>query len=232
MDDEEQFLRAKSDPDTRKAFQALRGEYKNSWNLCIHLFQDRDLQRKIRLITMALNPLENEFYRDIESQQKGQEHMARWAAQRAARGWRQCISETLQLLHDENFFKRLGLMRYPGKVLGEEQREEAWVKEELHWAELAYNLCVDIAAARAWSQVMFSTLLPQVLAILLHDSAQAKQGGLAFMRRVATTILEAEKKTHIPGIRKCLNDIAFHKTQLVRELFQLGIDPGQKTNSF
>ena len=130
--------------------------------------------------------------------------MARWASLRAAGGWRQCISETLQLLHDEDFFRRLGLVRYPGRIVSEEEGHQPWVQEELYWAELAFNLCVDIAAARAWSQCMFSTCLPQLVAILLHESDQAKQSGLSMMRQFATTILDAETKCHIPGVRKML----------------------------
>lgn len=206
------------EPQTLKDFQALRGEYQNSWNLCGDLYQDRDLQKRLRLIAMCLHPLEAEFYRDIEQQGKKQEELAAWAADRTAGSWQRCIVETLQLMHDPELFRRLGLM---DGGTAQPDDDHQWVREELQWAKLAFNLIVEIASSRAWSQMMFSIMLPNMTAGLLATSEQRRTGTLNVMRILVNALMEAEKNTHIPGLRKVLDDIAFHKLQLVRELIQI-----------
>ena len=202
----------------------MRGEYKNSWNLCGDLYQDRDLQKRLRLIVTCLGPLEAEFYRDIEQQSKGPHALAAWAADRTAGSWQDCFLETLQLMHSPELYHRLGLMSGDGPPIVGDAMKLPWVQEEIYWATLTYNLVTEIASARAWSQHMFSILLPNMTAGLLSESEQRRTGTLAVMQRLTYTLLQAEKNCHIPGVRKVLDDIAFHKTQLVRELFKIAQD--------
>ena len=216
------------DVDSKAAFQALRGEYQNSWHLCAALYQDRDLQKRLRLIAMCLGPLEAEFFRDIERQSLGQDGLVAWAADRVAGSWHQCIVETLQLMHSSELFRRLGVTVDNGPVvpMTGDAMGRPWVQEELYWAQLTFNLVVEIASARAWSQQMFGILMPNITAGLLSTVEQRRDGTMQVMQRLANALLEAEKNCHIAGLRKVLNDIAFHKTQLVRELFKIGEDCG------
>eukprot|EP00435_Cladocopium_sp_Y103_P072189 s363_g39.t1 len=207
------------EPDTKAAFNAMRGEYKNTWSLCAVLFQDKDLQKRLRVVVMCLEPLEKEFFHDVEEQCKGPVALARWAASRARGSWSQCIAETLELFHSPHVYQRLGMLTQAAPTVPDV--EPAWVQEDRHWCHLVYNMVIEVASARAWSQCMWSVFLPQLLAGLLSESILHRNSVLGMIKRVGTTLLKAETKTHIPGVRKCLDAIAFHKIQLVREFLKM-----------
>ena len=212
------------EPGTKAAFDALRGEYKNTWNMRADFSQDKGLQKRLRIATMCLEPLEKEFYRDCEEQQGGQADLARWAARRATGSWQDCIVETINVFHSTNTYQRLGMVTAYSPQPDDVELASVF-QEDRQFCRMVYNLCIELIAARAWSQSMWGIFLPQLCAGLLSERPQQQQQlVLNMIKRVATTLLDAEKKTHIPGVRKGLDAIAFHKTQLVRELFQIGED--------
>ena len=213
-----------SEPDTKEAFNALRGEYQNSWHQCAEYFQDKDLQKRLRLVTMGLGPLEQEFFCDCEEQKGGPKELAQWAARRATGAWSQCICETLQLFHSDTVYQRLGMVIQCVPSTWDDPSEPSWVQEDRHWSLLLYNMVIEVAAARAWSQCMWSIFLPQLVAGLLLNDHMRRDSVLSVIKRVGMTLLKAEAKTHIPGLRKCLDAIAFHKTQLVREFLKMAED--------
>eukprot|EP00435_Cladocopium_sp_Y103_P032780 s324_g8.t1 len=180
------------DPANRSEFNTLRGEYKNSWSLCANLYQDKDLQKRLRIIFLCLAPLEQEFYADVKAQEGGQVCLARWAGARALGAWNKCISETLGLLTSADLFQKLG-METSNKVIPEEHRQEPWVQEEFALTKMVFNLVLHVAAARAWSQSMFGIQLPQLCAGMLHEDPDARQRACKLMALFARAVIAAEK---------------------------------------
>ena len=107
---------------------------------------------------------------------------------------------------------------------------ETWVLEELAWAELVHTFLIAIASARAWSQSMFSCLMPQLVAGALHPNPDVAQGTCAIMGRLTEAVLEAEKQaSENPDLKRCLADMAWNQLQLARELMKIGMVPESNT---
>ena len=210
--------RARADPQTKKEFDSLREDYKNSWAMCADFLQDKDLQKRLRILVISLGPLESEFFRDVAEQKGGQLQLARWAARRAA-GESPVVTETFQLLHDPDVFERLGMFR---GTQADVLPEEPWVQEEMALCDMLFNMIVEVAAARAWSQAMFRVMLPQLCAGLLHENQETAQRLCNFMRQVSEAVLEAENVVGNRTLAACLSDMAWHKTQAARELMKMG----------
>lgn len=192
--------------------------------MCSNLYQDKDLQKRLRVIFLCLEPLEREFYFDIAAQQSGQLGLARWSATRALCSWSKCIVETLGLLESKELFQKLD-METSGVTMKEDRQKEPRVQEELALTRMVYALLIHVSAARAWSQSMFSMCLPQVCAGMLHENPDAKQGSCNLMRRISDAILAAERKMAKPGLAQCLDQMAWHKLQVARELMKIGSEP-------
>ena len=192
--------------------------------MCSQLYQDKDLQKRLRVIFLCLEPLEREFFFDIAAQQSGQLGLARWAATRALGAWNKCIVESLRLLESKEVFQKLGMETSGARVAGDRQNE-SWVQEEMALTRMVYTLLIHISAARAWSQTMFSMCLPQLCAGMLHENPDAKQGSCNLMRRISDAILGAERKMAKPGLAQCLEQMAWHKLQVARELMKIGSEP-------
>jgi hypothetical protein len=216
---DDNFVEDQRDPHTKKEFDAMRMEYKNSIAMCADFYGDRPLQKKLRMVTAALQPLEDEFYTDMETQAGGQERMAAFAGERAVDVGTKCIGATLQKLHSVPTMQKLGLA--PSVLEQGASLDEPWVQEEVAAFEMFYNLVVAIASARAWSQALFGVFMPQLVARLLHPSLPERVKGAMFMKNVTKCVLQAEAlKTH--NSESLLTDVAWNKLQLTRELFKLG----------
>ena len=209
---------------TGKSSTHSGGECNNSWHLCSELYQDKALQKRLRVLFLCLEPLEREFFSDIAAQQSGQLGLARCSADRALGFWSKCIVESFRLLESKELFQKLG-METSGVTMAEDRRNESWVQEELALTRMVYNMLIHVSAARAWSQTMFSMRLPQLCAGMLHENLDAKQGSCHVMHRITDAVLAAERKMGKPGVTQCLDQMAWHKLQVARELMKIGSEP-------
>ena len=61
-------------PPDEPDLNTLRGEYQNTWHMCRDLFQDKDLQKRLRLVVMGLPPWKQNFSLTVRSIQHSGAH--------------------------------------------------------------------------------------------------------------------------------------------------------------
>ena len=98
---------------------------------------------------------------------------------------------------------------------------------------LFLRFIVELSSSRVWSQIQFSMLIPQLLAILWHESQDVRKEGLQQAHRIWQAILDAEAIVYdrptapqLPAavkkcLAKCLTDIAFNQLQIARESYSV-----------
>ena len=128
----------------------------------------------------------------------------------------------VKLLESEDLFRKLG-METASIPLDAEVQQTPWVQEEFALTRMVFTLISNVAAARSWSQAMFGIQLPQLCAGMLHENPDAKQGACNLMAVISRAILAAEKKAdENKPLNSCMEDMAWHKLQLARELMKIG----------
>ena len=92
------------------------------------------------------------------------------------------------------------------------------------------NYIIELSSARCWSQILFSTCLPNLLACLHHRERSHRIAGLQCVRATWQAVLHAERTLaddETPAaIKLALKNIvagmAWNVTQLSREIFAMG----------
>lgn len=124
-----------------------------------------------------------------------------------------------------------------------------WYLEEKSRLETFWNLLVEVAASRSWSQTLFTTTIPAMFAGVLHPDKRTAENQLRHFKMTWDAVLKlesvfsasggnfqalhtplaAKKQTStdraIQRANKCLGprlaDIAWNDWQLSRELYQM-----------
>ena len=107
---------------------------------------------------------------------------------------------------------------------------EPWMQDEVDRIKNFFELLIELASSRAWSQMMFVSCFPYGLAAVLHEDRKVadqmlshqKAGFQAILRAEDVVINGHEKVTPInkAELVNRLSDISFQNFQLSRELYQ------------
>ena len=139
------------------------------------------------------------------------------------------MQDTLSLIHDEAALQRFNVtMSASAGTVGEDDSfaTEAWFQEECDLVDTFWKLLVELASARCWSQVQFTTLQPSALAAVLCADKTAAQRALNQQRAIWGAVIEAEQAASAdsnlpPGDRaalvKLLQDLGWNRLQVARE---------------
>ena len=162
-----------------------------------------------------------------------QEDTLRWAAARANGAWWEAIKETLGLLHDLNVLSRLNVsaprISGPPDLAG----DVSWLEEETNTLQKLHDFTMQLASFRAWSQVQFTTLVPQMLAAIHHVNVDCRETAMQRLRRTWDCVLKAEAFCFPPEgaegvapparqqVKQLLQDMSWHRLQLAREIYSV-----------
>ena len=107
----------------------------------------------------------------------------------------------------------------------------AWLEQEQELLDEYFNLLIELASARSWSQIMFSTHWPHSFASVFHPNPRTAQQLLNHQRQIFQAILQAENVVYgragdnpLPLttkkiVKTMLDGVAFNQLQLVREMY-------------
>lgn len=105
---------------------------------------------------------------------------------------------------------------------------EAWQLEEQKRLTSFFDLLVELASARAWSQILFSTLVPNSLSGVLSMNAAARKTALKYLKETWDAVLAAEdfvqRKDKANAalrmqVKGKLAELAWNQLQLAREIY-------------
>lgn len=149
----------------------------------------------------------------------------RWRASRA-RGhtWLPTVFKTLRSIHDPDITKKLHISVSQG---GENVDISDIPEHESEIMNKFTNLCIEISAARCWSQCQYILCLPNQFASVHHADVSERQRGMMITKTIWTAMLNAERVLADPttdaGLRRSLEEImkdsAWQKSQIARELY-------------
>lgn len=89
------------------------------------------------------------------------------------------------------------------------------------------TLCIEIAAARCWSQCQYSMCVPNVFAGVHHSDHNERERSIKIVKKIWDAVLKAERLLEDSGIdasvrsslKQVLDHMAWHKGQVARELY-------------
>ena len=156
----------------------------------------------------------------------------KFQASRAAAGWFDTVRETLQLIHQPEALQQFNVTTSASTAILEEDdvlAGEPWFLEEAELVDTFWKLLVELASARCWSQIQFSTIQPCALAIALSPDIgpnSLAQKLLHEQRDTWNAVLAAERASASdsklsPGERSALTlvlrDLGWNRLQVSRE---------------
>ncbi|CAE7835620.1 unnamed protein product [Symbiodinium sp. CCMP2592] len=216
-DDEED-----ENPETREHFQRMRKDTSNPV-LAAKLFRDRSLQDEINIIGVTTRPVVEEFVECIDRQEKGQESCLRWNAELAAGdAFYPTVMKLLSLHQTFAHVSDLRLSPWQGRALDIDGLD-AWAKREQEIWVQSFKVCVELASARCWSQLVHSAAMPNLMAGVFHPRDYVRDTLMAWMKRCFVRIQDAVRYVEendddtAASLRSILKDIGFHRSQLVLE---------------
>ena len=102
--------------------------------------------------------------------------------------------------------------------------------QQLDTLQVHASYVLELAAAHAWSQIMYTICLPFQFCCVHHESVEKRASGLARLHSTWESVLQAEswqRDTTLPaGVRKAWNDLmadlAWNQGQIAREVYAAG----------
>ena len=170
-----------------------------------------------------------------------QEASLRWQAHRSTGEWFVSILESLGGRHNDEILSKF-ISCDTSSVAEGLPVNEPWFTEEKERLNVFFNLLVELASARAWSQMPFVNVPPYNFAAVLHEDSTIAQQHMEHCRVSWHAILAAESASS-PGrrvdvlnrdVKKAvtdrLRDISFQSFQVTREVMALCEECGWKAN--
>ncbi len=220
-DDDQERL----EPQTRQAFNLLRGSYVDRHSMTSDFLEDRTLQLKLRMIVDGAEPLHNEYSHDLKEHTKGQHAMLHWAAARSSGKWWDTCVRTLHLFSSPEATKRLGLAPSSDNPVPATSNEK-YILDQKSLVTTYYNFLVDLTANRCWSQSMFSICFPYVLSTVFCLTEKERQAGKKLQVNLTAGILKVElmhkAAPNIKLLKTLYLDIGTNQWPLTREIFITG----------
>ena len=165
-----------------------------------------------------------------------EESTLRWAAARACGAWFQPVRASLCLIHNMDNLEKLGLSMPDSLPRGVDQlvdNELPWLADQRSTLKKFHEYTMQLSSFRAWSQVQFSTLVPQLLAGVHHVDRAQRISALGKLRTTWDAVLAAEAVVYRHAghedtpvtlhkmLSKLLDDVAWHRLQLSREIYSV-----------
>lgn len=158
-----------------------------------------------------------------------QEASIQWQSERSAGAWYQYVRESLATIHDHDLLAKFITVGTTGDQTTLEN--EPWLNDEQERISSYFTLLIELAAARSWSQTMFTNHWPHSFAVVCHPDRELAKQRLHQQQDSFKAILHAEEvlydsKSHVKltksskaTLRTILDGVAFNQLQLCRELF-------------
>eukprot|EP00435_Cladocopium_sp_Y103_P036404 s212_g9.t1 len=223
-------------PETRAAFNALRSQFKSTQAFVHTLYNEKNLQVKIRMLVDASRELHAEYSANLDAEAEGYLGMLGWAANRAnASSWYQTIKVMIERLTDHHTAERLCLTPPIVGVVQPFDGENPVMKDEAQLLDMYKRLIFSLAGNRAWSQPFYGWCFPWAIGRLLSQDHSEIQRGVKMLTRLSGAILKLEKLAHdSPGksaLRKLLQSVGTHEWVVTREVLASGLQKGWDPSS-
>ncbi|CAL1172051.1 unnamed protein product [Cladocopium goreaui] len=208
-------------PQTRKELDELKGTFSNKLVMTYHYHQDPMLPLEFKAMFWASRPLLHEYEATLDIQKDGQEKTLRWRAARAkGQTWWPTVVKTMCSINDPETMKMLHI-----PLTARENDFGLDVHKQI--LEKYSKLCIEISSARSWSQCQYTICVPNMFAIVHHESFEHRERGMNVLKRIWEAVLNAEKVLSHPdtradvraSLKQVLDHMAWHKGQVARELF-------------
>lgn len=217
------------EPETRAAFNALRGSYKSTFDFVNALYAERGLQLQMRMIIDASLDLRAEYAAHLKSEGEGQMDMLQFAMERSTgAAWFPTIVSMLQRFSSQQTVDRLQLTppAFNQSRELEDLENDADLKAEVELLSKFAKLITSVAGHRAWSQSFYSLTFPYCGARLMSKDLKS----INLVRKLADGILQLkatfEANPRNTALRELLSDIGTNYWVLTREMFACGRDKG------
>ena len=161
-----------------------------------------------------------------------QEDSLKFQAQRAVGQWYDTVQDTLLLVHDPDALQSFEITISPAAPVMPADNQPEWYKAQVLRLQDFWLLLVELGSARSWSQIQFAACLPNAFAAVLHPEQGLADRSLKGQRRTWAAVLQAEKllaseslpRASHAALSKLLNDMAWHRLQLAREIYLVGTE--------
>ncbi|CAE7273491.1 unnamed protein product [Symbiodinium microadriaticum] len=208
----------------KKMFDLLRTKYKNTAEFASVLLQDRTLQHDMRIIVDVTGPLHEEYQRYLEVHQSGHADLLQTSAKRSLGSWYGTVMKTVQMLQSTKLIARLELTPGPvaRRVLA---MTDETVSEDVRAINRLFDLVVELAANRMWSQAHHGLLFPYVFAAAAVDDAREASRAKRLLRDLANAWLKLEDVVLAAPAGPCaelLQDLGTSTWQVTREILIQG----------
>ena len=213
------------DASTRAAFNALRGQYKNTFEFVKALYVEPGLQLRMRMIIDGSLDLHSEYSSQLEQESEGQSGMLAYASERAmGQTWYPTVCKIIQRFSSATSIERLNLTPHafnqPQTI--EDLENDPDLEQEKVLLRQFYDLLIGLASRRSWSQAFYGLTFPYCGARLM--TGEATQANL--VRRLARGILKLElevnNKPQLAILQKLLKDVGTNYWLVTREMFIAG----------
>lgn len=156
-----------------------------------------------------------------------------WQAHRSSGEWFDRVMKAVLQIHDHGIISQFTSSDFSTVSAKDDSdgRMEPWMQEEVDRINNFFELLIELASARAWSQMLFVSCFPFGLAAVLHEDAKVADQMLAQQRVAFQAILSAEdvvttknqkvSRMNTEEVAKRLSDISFQNFQLCREVYGL-----------
>ena len=149
---------------------------------------------------------------------------------RAIGAWFGTALRTVRLIHDPAALRRFGISisaLAPAAAAENPLHEAEWFLDERRKIKEFFDLLIEVAAARSWSQVQFSVCQPEALAVVLHADQHLSEIALREQRQVWRAVLRAEhllangalEEADAAALKSLMQDLAWNNLQVARESY-------------
>ena len=160
---------AEEEPNSRAAFNLLRESYQgDSARMIEDFLHDHEHHLRMRILVHTGRRLQSEYVAMLDAHKEGQLQALHWQACRAAGAWFTTVCELFALLETPEVLTSLDLRGHAANAAPAPLEEPA-LQRDARTATSMWNLVVELAHARSWSQLPHSITLPHAFVRVFGD---------------------------------------------------------------
>ena len=215
---------------TKAAFQALRSQYKSTYDFVLSLYREKDLQYKMRMLIDGCQDLHSEYSNQLAEEKSGYIGMLNWATKRANGAWYGTIVKMVQRLMDSATAARLGVQPATYRVVVSYDPQDESMKRDVSLLQQYRTLVLALASNRAWSQCFYGYCFPWVICRAMSQDEQEARRAVLILNTLSKAILKLEKMAgespHNSTLASLLQSVGTHEWVITREVLACGLEGG------
>ena len=235
-DADEEAKAPPEEPNTLAAFKLLKESYDNTEDLIAECLRSHWHHLRMRVLILCGECLHMEYNKGLEAHKDGYQAMLRFQALRSYGAWYQTVHRLLDLFEDARVLQSLDMRSHMPDQEPSSSADPS-MKQDAQTAQSLYDLVVQLASARCWSQLHYTLCVPHCFVQVFLPHPDHMQDVQAFLQKVGVKLGKVEEaRKRIAGrgpeaklIEELVTDLATLDWVVVRELLidsaQTGYDP-------